>query len=117
MGHLGKIGAAIVNGTVFAVVGWALSLTQGPNAQRWPWILVGGLFGAGIALLLYDWLVGRVKNIGKVVFHQDGSVEITPGYEQTAASVGQPGPDQQVVYVGAIPRPRRRWRRWPRNPG
>lgn len=62
MGHwTTRLGSTILSGTAFAVVGWALSLTLGKHAQRWPWILVGGLVGLALALFLYRPVATRLR--------------------------------------------------------
>lgn len=117
MKRVAKTGTSLVGGTVFAVVGWALSLTIGPRAQRWPWILVGGLIGIGLVLILFDRIVNRFRRrslgslgdesqpreAGRVIFHDDGSVEMYPLANTLGASVGPVGPDQKVFYAEAIP--------------
>ena len=82
-----------MSGTAFAVVGWALSLTQGTNAKHWPWILVGGLVGLGLGLFLYGpvakWVRDRraggkvvrgrrvVRDDAAVTRWEDGNVDVT----------------------------------------
>lgn len=50
----GRLGSSILGGAFGAFFGWALSFTQGPSPQRWPWIVGGGLIVAGIALVVWD---------------------------------------------------------------
>ena len=38
----GATRSSILGGAFGAFFGWALSFTQGPSPQRWPWIVGGG---------------------------------------------------------------------------
>ena len=109
-----RLGSVIVNGVVFALIGEALSLTQGTHAQRWPWALACATFGVGLVLICYDRIANRLKRpvqqpsdntLGSVVFHNDGRVEMTPGAQTLGASVGPVGPAQKVFYAEAIANP------------
>lgn len=55
----GSVGWSIVSGIAFALVGWALSLTQGQKVQHWPWVAVGAVIGVAFMLILYAPLRSR----------------------------------------------------------
>jgi len=106
-----RLGLSIVSGVAFAIIGDVLSLTQGSHAQRWPWLVVGGVLGVGLVLICYDGVANRFKrpvaaSPGSVVFHDDGRVVMMPGAETLGASVGAVGPDQKVFYAEAITSPK-----------
>jgi MFS family permease len=50
----GRIGSSIIGAVVGALIGYALSLTQGAHPQRWPWELIGALFMVAVALLVWE---------------------------------------------------------------
>jgi uncharacterized membrane protein YfcA len=50
----GRIGSSLLGAVVGALIGWALSLTQGSHPRRWPWMLVGAVVVAALALILWE---------------------------------------------------------------
>jgi hypothetical protein len=49
-----KLASALAAAAGGALLGWALSLTQGFHAERWPWAVVGGIAILIVALVITE---------------------------------------------------------------
>jgi hypothetical protein len=84
------VGSGLVVIIVGAVIGWALSLTQGSHPSRWPWVLVGAVAGAGLFLWVWHLSIRRRHPPGQ-----------TPG-------IDAPGTHETVTRTGDVERGERR---------
>jgi hypothetical protein len=60
-----RLGSAILAMVGGAVIGWALSLTQGPQARHWPWVAVGGLAALAVGLISVELIAHRRCHVDK----------------------------------------------------
>jgi len=96
----GSAGAGLVGAVVGAVIGWVLSLTQGPHPTRWPWVVVGAAFGAGVLLLLWErvYVKRHPKPDGRAAIDPVKLASINPVTGKTEVFAAGPG-----VITGATP--------------
>lgn len=54
-----RLGLSLLGVLGGALLGWALSLTQGSHVQHWPWMVVGGVLALSGALITTKLITGR----------------------------------------------------------
>jgi hypothetical protein len=59
MGWRWRLGLSMLTLIGGALMGWALSLTQGPHARHWPWVAVGGLAALAVGLIAVEVIARR----------------------------------------------------------
>jgi hypothetical protein len=57
-----RLGLALLAMVGGAVLGWALSLTQGSHVQHWPWIAVGAVLALAVALITVGIIARRRRS-------------------------------------------------------
>ncbi len=73
MGWRWRLGLAILAMVGGALIGWALSLTQGPQARHWPWVTVGGLIALAAGLITVELIARRRHHMNEKPVSDDST--------------------------------------------
>jgi hypothetical protein len=68
-----RLGLAILAMIGGALIGWALSLTQGSQARHWPWVAIGGLTALAIGLIAVELIARRRHHVNEKPVSDDST--------------------------------------------